>query len=159
MPQRTRAIRRSSHNAGPWDDEPPHRYTTHRHLQRSDEPGDASPTTFEIVDSLGGAVPGTVTYDPITAKATFVPDTGLIYANTYTARVRSGAGGVKDMSGRSLAADVTWTFGIEAVPPPVAVLTDPGNPFTTYLQEILRAEGVTFATSRPPPSRRRCCLL
>ena len=109
-------------------------------------PATLSPTTFEVVDSLGGAVPGTVTYDPIMAKATFVPDTGLIYANTYTARVRSGAAGVKDMSGRNLAADVTWTFSIEAVPPPVAVLTDPGNPFTTYLQEVLRAEGITFAT-------------
>ena len=58
-------------------------------------PATLSPTTFELVDSWAARCPETVTYDPITAKATLVPDTGLIYANTYTARVRSGAAGVK----------------------------------------------------------------
>ena len=50
------------------------------------------------------------------------------------------------MSGRSLAADVTWTFGIEQCPRPWPSSPTPGNPFTTYLQEILRAEGFSFAT-------------
>ena len=103
-------------------------------------------STFEVTDGSGGAVPGAVTYDPLTARAIFTPASGLVYASSYTARVRGGSGGVKDMAGRSLAADLTWTFGIEAVPPPVAVLTAKANPYTKYLDEILRTEGLSFAS-------------
>ncbi len=67
-------------------------------------------------------------------------------ARRYTARLKSGVDGVKDLSGRSLATDHVWTFSVEPAPPPIAVLTSAANPYTTYLGEILRAEGFSFAS-------------
>ena len=109
-------------------------------------PATINGSTFELTDGSGAAVAGAVTYDPVTARATFVPDSGLVYATSYTARLHGGPTGARDMAGRSVAADLTWTFSLEAVPPPIAVLTAPSNPFTQYLQEILRTEGLSFAS-------------
>ena len=81
--------------------------------------------------------PATVTYDPLTAKATLTPTAGLIYAKTYTARIQSGAAGVKDMSGPILPPTTTWTFSTEAAPPPIALVDRRRNPFS--------------ATRRDPP--------
>jgi fibronectin type 3 domain-containing protein len=108
-------------------------------------PASVNATTFELLDGAT-TVPATVTYDPITAKAVLTPASGLIYAKTYTARIRGGAAGVKDMSGRSPAADYTWTFTTEPAPPPIALVASTSNPFSTYAGEILRAEGFSFAT-------------
>ncbi|HSC90581.1 MAG TPA: LamG-like jellyroll fold domain-containing protein [Gaiellaceae bacterium] len=100
--------------------------------------------SFELKDGSGTAVPATVTYDPITAKATLAPSGALVYGTTYTAVVHGGTSGsrAKDMSGNALAADKTWTFSTEAAPPPILVLGSTANPFSTYTAELLRAEGM-----------------
>ena len=62
--------------------------------------------------------------------------------------VRGGAGGVKDEAGNPLAADSTWTYTTAAPPPdsgpggPIAIITNPTDPFSRYYAEILRAEGL-----------------
>jgi fibronectin type 3 domain-containing protein len=103
-------------------------------------------STFELRDGGGALVPASISFDPLTAQATLTPTSALVYGTAYTARLKSGVDGVKDSSGRSLAADHVWTFSVEPAPPPIAVLTSAANPYTTYLGEIVRSEGFSFAS-------------
>ncbi|MCK4775501.1 MAG: DUF1566 domain-containing protein, partial [Candidatus Krumholzibacteria bacterium] len=54
-------------------------------------------------------VSGTVTYDKITRIATFIPDSLLALATTYTATITTG---VKNLSGTPLASNHSWSFTI-----------------------------------------------
>jgi fibronectin type 3 domain-containing protein len=109
-----------------------------------------SSSTFTLVDSSGATVPATVTFDPGTTVATLTPQSALRYGVTYTVTAKGGSGGISDVAGNPLAADVRWSFTIEASPPQVLVLASPGNPFGNYLGEILRNEGLdAFTTSDP----------
>ena len=110
------------------------------------------------VTLAAGATPvaATVTYDAPARRATLTPASPLAYATTYTATVKGGAGGVADVAGNKLAADLTWTFTTRAetvtrpdpnVGPggPVLVVKGTGA-FGSYLSEILRAEGLNLFT-------------
>ena len=55
-------------------------------------------------------VAATVSYDPFTDKATLTPNAALEANVTYTATVKSGANGVKDLAGNPLAYDKSWSF-------------------------------------------------
>ena len=84
------------------------------------EPMDAATingTTFELRDARTRSS-RTVTYDAATRTATLDPDAPLAHSTTYTATVKGGAGGVKDIAGNALAADFTWSFTTAAPPPP-----------------------------------------
>jgi Concanavalin A-like lectin/glucanases superfamily/Bacterial Ig-like domain/Bacterial Ig domain len=104
-------------------------------------------STFQLTDSSGGAVAASISYDSATNTATLTPQTALQYGMVYTARVKGGSGGVKNLAGVAMAADVTWQFTTEASPPPILVVTSQANPFSSYLDEILRAEGVDAFTT------------
>ncbi len=79
-------------------------------------------TTFLLQDGASQAVAAGVTYDPATRTAVLVPDEVLQPTSNYTAVVVGGPGGVADVAGNPLAADVTWTFtteGLDTTPPVV----------------------------------------
>ena len=64
--------------------------------------------------------------------ATLDPNANLAAATTYTATLKGGSGGVKDLAGNPLAADVTWSFTTAAAPPadttpPTVTATSPAN--------------------------------
>ncbi|MFA5911139.1 MAG: Calx-beta domain-containing protein [Vicinamibacterales bacterium] len=115
--------------------------------------------TVLLRDPLNALVTATVTYNTSTRTATLDPAAPLAYLTTYTATVKGGATDprVKDVAGNALAADYTWSFTTAAPPPPpptqgpggpVLVITSASNPFSTYLAEILRSEGLNaFATA------------
>jgi hypothetical protein len=65
----------------------------------------ASSISFTLTDAAGNVVPGTVTYDPSTFVATFMPGVALSSATVYTAVVR----GAKDAAGNVMA-DYSWQF-------------------------------------------------
>ena len=72
----------------------------------------------------------TVTYTAATFKATLTPSAALTAGTTYVARVKGGTGGIKDVAGNVLAADVTWTFTTAAAAdttPPTVSRDDPGQ--------------------------------
>jgi len=64
-------------------------------------------TTFTL--HYNPPVSGTVTYDKITRIATFIPDSLLALATTYTATITTGA---KNSSGTPLASSHSWSFTI-----------------------------------------------
>jgi Domain of unknown function (DUF4082)/Bacterial Ig-like domain/Bacterial Ig domain/Abnormal spindle-like microcephaly-assoc'd, ASPM-SPD-2-Hydin len=80
-----------------------------------------NPTTFLLVDSSNNTVPGTITYNGSTA--TYTPSAQLASFTTYTATIKGGASGVKDLSGNALAADFTWSFTTLADTTPPSVST------------------------------------
>jgi hypothetical protein len=61
-------------------------------------------------------VPATVTYDAASRTATLDPVSSLAVGATYTGLVESGAAGVKDVAGNSLASDYTWAFTVKSCP-------------------------------------------
>ncbi len=66
--------------------------------------------TVLLRDAAGAAVPATVTYDAGSQTATLDPTAPLADATTYTATVKGGSAGVKDLAANALAADDSWTF-------------------------------------------------
>jgi hypothetical protein len=114
--------------------------------------------TFQLRDSANNLVPAALTYDTSTRTATLDPTSPLQYLTLYTATVKGGTTDprVKDTAGNALASDHVWSFTTAAPPPPpptegpggpVLIVTSSANPFTTYLAEILRTEGLNAFTT------------
>jgi hypothetical protein len=99
----------------------------------------------------GQTVPSTTAYDTGTRTATHTPDVDLAYSTSYTVEVS----GARDGAGNTMS-PVSWSFQTSAPPPPgiedgpggpLAVVTSTGNPSSSYLAEILRAEGLNEFTN------------
>lgn len=60
--------------------------------------------------STGAQIPATVSYNTATQVATLTPSAALANALTYTATVKGGVTGVKDVAGNALTADFPWSF-------------------------------------------------
>ena len=78
------------------------------------DPTTISSSTFALRDNLNNLVPASVTYTAATKTATLNPTSLLSFSKSYTAAVSGGSGGVKDLAGNALAADLTWTFNTVA---------------------------------------------
>ena len=118
------------------------------------EPMDAASlnsSTF-LVNGPAGAVSGVVTYDAATNIVSFTPLSNLPANITYTAIIMLS---VKDLSGNTLTANYTWTFGtVDTVPPTVTGVT-PKNAtedvavttvLTAVFAEAMDASTITSAT-------------
>jgi hypothetical protein len=108
-------------------------------------------TTMVLRDGAAQLVPATVTWDSTTNSAVLRPTLSLGYSTAYTATVKGGSGGMADVAGNPLAADVVWTFTTQAPPPPppeegpggpILVIGHSANPFARYYAEVLRTEGL-----------------
>ncbi|HYK44140.1 MAG TPA: N,N-dimethylformamidase beta subunit family domain-containing protein, partial [Parafilimonas sp.] len=113
------------------------------------DPSTVSSTTFKLKSAK--AIAATVSYDASKHKAILTPSAPLNYSTTYTATIKGGSTGIKDLAGNPLAADYVWTFTTSAPPPPtftdgpggpVLLITSTSNPFSRFPAEILRAEGL-----------------
>jgi hypothetical protein len=82
------------------------------------DPATVSNANFVLRDASGASVPAAVTYDAGTRTARLTSLANLSYATTYTATVRGGATGVKDLVGNALASDLVWTFTTQSAPQP-----------------------------------------
>lgn len=87
------------------------------------DPGTVSSSTFTLTDSTG-EVPARITYDGASRTATLDPDTNLKSATSYTATVKGGPSGVKDLAGNPLAADKIWSFTTAAATSTVLLQDD-----------------------------------
>ena len=115
------------------------------------EPVVASSVSMELRNPSNAVVPATMGYDSASLTATLTPSATLATSAAYTATVS----GARDPAGNTMA-PVTWSFTTAAPPPPppdqgpggpIAVVTSSSNPYSTYLTEILRTEGLDeFAT-------------
>lgn len=74
--------------------------------------GSISNLTFTLAPTAtpGTPVAGVVAYDPLTDIASFNPDANLTASTNYTATIKGGASGVKDVAGNAMTVDKVWTF-------------------------------------------------
>lgn len=80
---------------------------------------------FTLINTASGAaVPGTVSYSGV--NALFTPASNLATSTGYTATIKGGAGGVKDLAGNAMAADFVWSFTADTTLPAVTS-TNPAN--------------------------------
>jgi hypothetical protein len=114
------------------------------------EPMKASTITssrIQLKNAASTVIPATVSYNATTKTVTLTPQAVLQFGATYTVTVKGGTGGVTDTFGNPLAADYSWSFTVEGSPSRVLVVTATANPFSVYLGEILRAEGLNAFTT------------
>jgi hypothetical protein len=95
------------------------------------------------------AVPGTVSYSGV--SAVFAPLSSLAPGILYTATVKGGAGGVKDLAGNSMASDYVWAWttsaGSDTVPPVVIGTTVANGAVNVPIDTII---GATFSEGMDP---------
>ena len=72
--------------------------------------------TFSLAVTAGAAVDGAVSYDAVTRIASFKATANLVGtpSTSYTATIKSGVSGVKDLAGNALAADKIVRFSTNA---------------------------------------------
>lgn len=73
------------------------------------DPTTINNTTFELRNG-GTQIPATVTYNSANNTAMLTPSSFLSAFTSYTATVKGGTTGVKDLTGNALASNYTWTF-------------------------------------------------
>ncbi len=91
------------------------------------DPTTINSSTLSLTDNQGNVVATTVTYDAGTETATLTPTAPLSNSTSYTLDVVSGAGGVADLNGNTLAADFTSSFTTSAPLSVVAVTPADGS--------------------------------
>ena len=106
-------------------------------------------TTFQLRDSANVTLAATVAYDSQKNTATLTPNNPIPVSTSYTAVIKGGSSGVKDVAGNPLASDYTWGFDSSASSPfgdgpggPILIITSEADPFSRYFAEILLAEGL-----------------
>lgn len=78
------------------------------------DPKSVTSATFELRSPDGLPVPADVVYNNTTQKAILEPVAPLAGSTNYTATIKGGADGVKDLTGNTLAADFSWSFSTTA---------------------------------------------
>src|SRR5215211_1269702 len=83
------------------------------------DPTTISGSTFTLLkQGTTTPVAAAVSYDSANNKAKLDPNANLDPSATYTATLKGGAGGVKDLAGNPLAADKSWSFSTAVASPP-----------------------------------------
>lgn len=104
-------------------------------------------TSMTLAGPTGTTVPATFAYDAASLTASLTPNAALDYSTTYTVTVS----GARDAAGNTMA-PVNWSFTTGRQPAasldqgtggPIALVTSSSNPYSKYLAEILRTEGLT----------------
>lgn len=80
--------------------------------------GTINASTFELRGPGNGLINTTIGYSAASRTATLTPTVTLAYSTRYTATVKGGSAGVKDLLGNAMVEDYTWSFTTAATPPP-----------------------------------------
>jgi peptidoglycan-N-acetylglucosamine deacetylase len=118
-------------------------------------------STFTLVKT-GTTTPvaAQVSYDPATTKATLDPQADLDPGATYTATVKGGKKGVKDLAGNGLRSDSTWSFTTAAAPPPPdTTLPDTTIDFGPSATATSTSSSASFTFSSSEPNSTFECQL
>ncbi|MEP7377460.1 MAG: Ig-like domain-containing protein, partial [Chitinophagaceae bacterium] len=83
-------------------------------------------STIELRNASNALITAIVSYNTGTRTATLAPSAALNSSTIYTAKIISGASGVKDAAGNALANDYSWSFttvAADITPPTVSSVT------------------------------------
>jgi len=112
------------------------------------DPGTVNASSFELKDNRDSTIAATVSYSANTNTATLIPASPLNYSTTYTATLKGGVMGIRNLAGKNLPSDFVWNFTTAAPPDegeggPILIISSALSPFSRYQAEILRAQGYT----------------
>jgi hypothetical protein len=95
------------------------------------DPSSITDQTFTLTkQGASNPVAARVLYDSASKKATLYPAITLEADTSYTATVKSGSSGAKDLAGNALAADKTWAFSTEdTTASQTPVIVSPANDY------------------------------
>jgi hypothetical protein len=93
-------------------------------FNESIDPSTVTAANFELRNGVSALVPASVSYNAGTRTATLTPSALLSGTTAFTATLRGGATGIKDLGGNALAANVVWSFTTEV---PGGVCASPAN--------------------------------
>ena len=112
-------------------------------------PSTLTTSTFTLVQQ-GQTTPLAATVSYASQVATLDPTANLAANTTYTATVKGGSSGAKDVAGNPLAGDVTWTFTTAAGgnQPPTPVITSPSPTLTWKV-----GDNISFAGQATDPEQ------
>lgn len=79
------------------------------------DPASVTNATFELRDPANVLIPATVTYNTAAQKAILEPTAPLASSTNYTATLKGGLSGVKDLAGNPLSQDFSWPFSTIAI--------------------------------------------
>ena len=112
------------------------------------DPVTLSGSTFTLVkQGSSQSVTATVSYDAATKKATLDPSTELDPGATYTATVKGGTVGAKDLAGNPLGVDKAWSFSTAAAPLPPSDITAPETTIDSGPSGTINVAEATFTFS------------
>ena len=106
------------------------------------DPSTLTTSTFTLVEQgQTTPLPASVSYASLTA--TLDPSANVKASTTYTATVKGGTNGAKDVAGNPLAADVSWSFttGAGTNQPPVPVIDTPAPTLTWKVGDSISFTG------------------
>lgn len=110
------------------------------------DPASVTSASFEVRDATGHTIPGTLIASD--NGIVFDPVSPFTYSTVYTATVKGGISGIKDMAGNAMTDDYSWSFTVADLPAPegnggpILVISTIVNPFSRYTTEILKAQGL-----------------
>ncbi len=105
-------------------------------------PATLTTSTFTLVRQ-GETVPVPATVSYANLVATLNPSSDLQSATTYTATLKGGPTGAKDLAGNPLAADASWTFSTASTTnqPPTPTIVAPATTFTWKVGDTVSFSG------------------
>jgi hypothetical protein len=129
-------------------------------FSESMDPNTISTTTFTLTkQGASDALAAQVSYDAATKKAILHPSVDLEAGSTYTATLKGGAMGVKDLAGNPLGADKTWSFSTSAMPLPLPDITAPETTIDSGPSGTVSTSSTSFAFSSSEPNSTFECSL
>jgi hydrogenase maturation factor HypE len=78
------------------------------------DPSSVSSSTFELRTAAGVLLGAAVTYDSAARTARLIPSVLLSAGATFTATIKGGTGGVRDLAGNAATSTTTWSFSVSA---------------------------------------------
>jgi hypothetical protein len=104
------------------------------------DPASLTSVTFTLVEQgVGTPLAASVSYDAPSRTATLDPAGALQPNATYTATVKGGPAGAKDLGGNPLAADTSWTFQTNRSP--TLVIDGPASTLTWQVGDSISFSG------------------
>lgn len=117
------------------------------------DPATVNAGTVDLRNAADAVIPATISLNAAGTVATIAPTANLAYGATYTATIKSGPTGVKDVAGNELATgDYSWIFTTPAAPPapvcPCSIWDDSATPNIAAVSDGTPIEvGVKFRSS------------
>ncbi|WP_313937732.1 DUF4082 domain-containing protein [Anabaena azotica] len=105
-------------------------------------------SNFKLTNQANVQVTANVSYNANNQTATLIPNNQLAASTTYTATIKGGANGVKDLAGNALTNNFSWSFTTTATQPIQSIWNNAATPTNPSVSDNQAVElGVKFKST------------